>query len=97
MKKVLIAMCAMAAVMSCAKTELAFEQPGEISFSPVSRYNTKAAVIDTDFTANQNFYVFANTVDENEKYFVINDKKWISGCADGTNGSIGRAALQSFG
>lgn len=70
MKKVLIAMCAMAAVMSCAKTELAFEQPSEISFSPVSRYNTKAAVTGTNFTADQNFYVFANTVETTSaKYF----------------------------
>lgn len=68
MKKVLIAMCAMAAVMACTKTEATFEQPGEISFSPVSRYNTKAAVTGTNFTASQNFYVFANTTD-NEKYF----------------------------
>ena len=68
MTKVLIAMCAMAAVMACTKTEATFEQPGEISFSPVSRYNTKAAVTGTNFTANQNFYVFANTTD-NEKYF----------------------------
>lgn len=70
MKKVLIAMCTMAAVMSCVKTELAFEQPSEISFSPVSRYNTKAAVTGTNFTADQNFYVFANTVETTSaKYF----------------------------
>ena len=68
MKKVLIAMCAMAAVLACTKTEATFEQPSEISFSPVSKYNTKAAVTGTNFTASQNFYVFANTTD-NEKYF----------------------------
>lgn len=82
MKKVLIAMCAMAAVMACTKTEATFEHPGEISFSPVSKYNTKAAVTSTNFTANQNFYVFANTVDENEKYFAN-----ILFEADGTNKS----------
>lgn len=70
MKKVLIAMCAMAAVLACTKTEATFEQPGEISFSPVSRYNTKAAVAGTNFTAGQNFYVFANTVETTSaKYF----------------------------
>lgn len=70
MKKVLIAMCAMAAVMACTKTEATFEQPAEISFSPVSRYNTKAAVTGTNFTASQNFYVFANTVEATSaKYF----------------------------
>ena len=68
MKKVLIAMCAMAAVMSCAKTELAFEQPGEISFSPVSRYNTKAAVAPADGIGGQNVYMFANTMAD-AKYF----------------------------
>lgn len=70
MKKVLIAMSAMAAVMACTKTEATFEQPAEISFSPVSRYNTKAAVTGTNFTADQNFYVFANTVETSSaKYF----------------------------
>jgi len=68
MKKVLIAMCAMAAVMACTKTEATFEQPGEISFSPVSRYNTKAAVAPADGIGGQNVYMFANTMAD-KKYF----------------------------
>ena len=68
MKKVLIAMCAMAAVLACTKTEATFEQPGEISFSPVSRYNTKAAVAPADGIGDQNVYMFAYTMAD-AKYF----------------------------
>ena len=62
MKKVLIAMCAAMAVMACTKTEVVFDEPNEIAFSPVSKFETKATASGTNFTANQNFYVFANTV-----------------------------------
>lgn len=70
MKKILFSIIAVLALASCAKTEPAFEQPGEISFSPVSRYNTKAAVTDQTI-GGQSFYVFANTVDDeaSAKYF----------------------------
>ena len=68
MKKVLVTICAMAAVLACTKTEVTFDEPGEISFAPVSRYATKAAVGNgDDFT--QSFYVFANTNTENVPYF----------------------------
>lgn len=68
MKKVLVTICAMVAVLACTKTEVTFDEPGEISFAPVSRYATKAAVGNgNDFT--QSFYVFANTNTENVPYF----------------------------
>lgn len=69
MKKVLIAMCAMAAVMSCAKTEFAFEQSSEISFSPVSKYNTKAAVTNGTYAQDLNFYAWAYTKEDTPKAY----------------------------
>lgn len=68
MKKVLVTICAMAAVLACTKTEVTFDEPGEISFAPVSRYATKAAV-GTGDSFTQSFYVFANTNTENVPYF----------------------------
>lgn len=67
MKKVILTMCAAVAVIACTKTEATFEQPGEIAFSPVSQFNTKAAVTDNT-VGGQNFYVFANTMAD-VKYF----------------------------
>lgn len=70
MKKVFYSICAAVLVMACAKTDPVFEPSGEISFSPVSKYATKSAVTGTNFTADQNFYVFANTAEtESAKYF----------------------------
>lgn len=60
MKKVLVTICAMAAVLACTKTEVTFDEPGEISFAPVSRYATKAAESGT--LVAQSFYVWANTI-----------------------------------
>lgn len=60
MKKIVFSIIAVAAIAACAKTEPTFEQPGEISFSPVSKYNTKAAVTGAAFSTDQEFYVFAN-------------------------------------
>lgn len=61
MKKVLVTICAMAAVLACTKTEVTFDEPGEISFAPVSRYATKAAEQSGTLVA-QSFYVWANTI-----------------------------------
>ena len=59
--------------MACSKTEDVYTPAEEISFMPVSRIESKAAVEGTEFTANQNFYVFANTLtsdsQNNKKYF----------------------------
>ena len=64
MKKVLVTICAMAAVLACTKTEVTFDEPGEISFAPVSKYATKAAV-ETSTTFGQDFYVYASTNETN--------------------------------
>ena len=70
MKKIFYLAIAAAAIMSCSKTEPVYTQPEEISFMPVSRIESKAAVTGIYYTADQNFYVFANTVAETtQKYF----------------------------
>ncbi len=65
MKKVLVTICAMAAVLACTKTEVTFDEPGEISFAPVSKYATKA---DDAPAFDQDFYVYAYTT-EGTPYF----------------------------
>lgn len=62
MKKVLITICAAIAVLACTKTEVAFDEPNEIAFSPVSKFETKAAVGAT-YSSNLNFYAWAYTVE----------------------------------
>lgn len=69
MKKVFYIALAALAFAACSKTEANFTASQEISFMPVSKFDTKAAVEGTKFTADQNFYVFANTVVDNKKYF----------------------------
>ena len=61
MKKVLITMCAAIAVLACTKTEVAFDEPNEIAFSPVSKFETKAAVA-SGASIGQDFIAWANTV-----------------------------------
>ena len=63
MKKVLIAMCAAMAVMACTKTEVVFDEPNEIAFSPVSKFETKAAVVGANYSSNLNFYAWAHTAE----------------------------------
>ena len=60
MKKIIISMMAVAALAACSKSEVEYEAAGEISFAPVSKLNTKAAVITTDYPDALNMYVFAN-------------------------------------
>ena len=60
MKKIFFSLVALAALAACSKSEIAFEQTGEIAFAPVSRLNTRAAVITTDYPDDLNMYVFAN-------------------------------------
>ena len=70
MKKIFAFALAAAAVLSCSKTETTFNQSEEIAFMPVSRIESRAAVQGTNYTASQNFYVFANTVEStSHKYF----------------------------
>ena len=60
MKKIIISMMAVAALAACSKSEVQYEPSGEISFAPVARLNTKAAVVDIDYPDALNMYVFAN-------------------------------------
>lgn len=64
MKKVLFIALAVAALAACSKTEANYTASEQISFMPVSKFDTKAAVEGDKFTADQNFYVFANTTNE---------------------------------
>lgn len=68
MKKILYFAIAAAVVMACSKTEEVYTPSEEISFMPVSQIESKAAVESTNYTASQNFYVFAHTT-ENQAYF----------------------------
>ena len=60
MKKIFISLLAVAALAACTKSEVQYEPADEISFAPVTRLNTKAAVNDTDYPDELNMYVFAN-------------------------------------
>ena len=53
-------MMAVASLAACTKSEVQYEPAGEISFAPVSKLNTKAAVTTTDYPDALNMYVFAN-------------------------------------
>ena len=68
MKKIFTLAIAAAALIGCTKTEANYTEAQQISFAPVSKFDTKAAVTGEKFTADQNFYVFANTVNE-ARYF----------------------------
>ena len=73
MKKIFFLAIVAATAIACSKSEDVYTPAEEISFMPVSRIESKAAVEGTEFTANQNFYVFANTLtsdsQNNKKYF----------------------------
>lgn len=58
MKKILIALAAAAALASCAKSEVQYEQTGEINITPVTENRTKAMVTGHEFP-NEQFNVWA--------------------------------------
>ena len=60
MKKIFISLVAIAAIAACSKSEVEYTDQAEISFAPVSKLSTKAAVEDTDYPDALNMYVFAN-------------------------------------
>ena len=60
MKKIFISLVAIAALAACSKSEVEYTDQAEISFAPVSKLSTKAAVVDTDYPDALNMYVFAN-------------------------------------
>lgn len=61
MKKLIIAALAIAAMAACTKSNVQFDQPGEIAFQPVAQKATKAAVVGTNYPtdAAYNFNVWA--------------------------------------
>ena len=58
MKKILIALAAVAALAACSKSEVAYEQPGEIGIAPFAQNRTKAMVQGTAFP-QENFALWA--------------------------------------
>ena len=74
MKKILLIALAAASLAACTKTEANFTASQEISFKPVAKYDTKAAVSGTTYSENYPFYVYANAKSDghstfNSKYF----------------------------
>ena len=60
MKKIFFSLVALAALAACSKYEVEYTDNMELSFAPVSKLSTKAAVADTDYPDALNMYVFAN-------------------------------------
>ncbi len=50
-----------ALVASCTKTEIRYDEPNQISFAPVAKVSTKAAIEENSYPINLPLYVFANT------------------------------------
>lgn len=62
MKKVIISLCCIGALAGCAKTAVDYEPTGEITFTPVTRVNTKAqsgAITSTTFPTDWDIQVWA--------------------------------------
>lgn len=59
MKKFVIAALAIGAMAACTKSNVQFEQPGEISFQPVAQKATKAAVDGAVYPTTEKFNVWA--------------------------------------
>ena len=65
MKRIVLAITAVAALAACTKSEVAYEAPAEIGFATVAANMTKAAVDGTVFPTDLNMYVYANTTTNN--------------------------------
>lgn len=72
MKKIFFSLVALAALAACSKSEIAYEQTGEIAFSPVAKTVTKSVAglnsngtFDGIFPTEIKLYVFANAEDQN--------------------------------
>ena len=61
MKKIFFSLVALAALAACSKSEIAYEQTGEIGFVPVAKKATKVAEDDAVYNTNLDMYIFANT------------------------------------
>ena len=60
MKKIFCSLVALAALAACSKSEVEYVDQVEISFEPVSKINTKAAVNTNDYPDGLAMYIFAN-------------------------------------
>ena len=60
MNRILTSLLTIALLASCAKTEVQYEPAGEISFAPVSKLSTKAALDGTGYPDGLDMYIFAN-------------------------------------
>ena len=60
MKKIFFSLVALAALAACSKSEVEYTDNMELSFAPVTRLSTKAAVDGTDYPDALNMFVFAN-------------------------------------
>ena len=67
MKKLVLAALVIAAMAACTKSNVQFEQPGEIAFQPVAQKATKAAVVGAGYPTEEayNFNVWAWWGDNN--------------------------------
>ena len=63
MKKIILSIAAVAALAACTKSEVQYEQPSEIGFTPVTKMNTKVAVADNKYPEGLELYIFANAGD----------------------------------
>lgn len=79
MKKLILMALAIAAMAACTKSNVEFDQPGEIAFQPVAQKATKAAVVGTNYptAAAYNFNVWAWWGKEGETDFANFDNVWI--------------------
>lgn len=59
MKKLVLAVLAIGAMAACTKSNVQYEEPGEISLQPVAQKATKAAVDGTEYPTSINFNVWA--------------------------------------
>ncbi len=65
MKKLMFAVLAIAAMAACTKSNVQFDQPGEIAFQPVTQKATKATFAGTAYPQDSTFNVWAWWGDEN--------------------------------
>ena len=92
MKKIFFSLVALAALAACSKSEIAYEQTGEIVLSPVTSNTTKSVAgyndntFDGIFPTEIDLYVFANAGEEgsaanahNEPYFRNAQFEWAAG------------------
>lgn len=59
MKKILFALAAVAALASCAKSEVEYTRTGEITFAPVTKNITKSMMTSSAFQTSESFNVWA--------------------------------------